>query len=206
MSLDGEERPIFVKKIPPPPPPGHGGAWKVAYADFVTAMMAFFLLLWLLNATTADQKQGVANYFEPSGALRGSSGSGGVFGGVSMSDPGVEQQPAETEERTVGSESQVEKACDNIVVNEISSSDSTAVQINDTLNVNTISSSDSTEVTVEDGLNEVYGPFDSWDAANDYIDEEDLDAAFVSEVTIVEKSDDDDEDDEDEEWDDNEDD
>ena len=108
MSLEGEERPIFVKKIPPPPPPGHGGAWKVAYADFVTAMMAFFLLLWLLNATTADQKQGVANYFEPSGALRGSSGSGGVFGGVSMSDPGVEQQPAETEERTVGSESQVE--------------------------------------------------------------------------------------------------
>ena len=108
MSLEGEERPIFIKKIPPPPPPGHGGAWKVAYADFVTAMMAFFLLLWLLNATTADQKQGVANYFEPSGALRGSSGSGGVFGGVSMSDPGVEQQPAETEERTVGSESQVE--------------------------------------------------------------------------------------------------
>ncbi|MBO88367.1 MAG: chemotaxis protein MotB [Rickettsiales bacterium] len=108
MSLEGEERPIFVKKIPPPPPPGHGGAWKVAYADFVTAMMAFFLLLWLLNATTADQKQGVSNYFEPSGALRGSSGSGGVFGGVSMSDPGVEQQPAETEEKTVGSESQVE--------------------------------------------------------------------------------------------------
>jgi len=62
------------------------------------------------------------------------------------------------------------------------------------------------QATVEDGLNEVYGPFDSWDAANDYIDEEDLDAAFVSEVTIVEKSDDDDEDDEDEEWDDNEDD
>lgn len=62
------------------------------------------------------------------------------------------------------------------------------------------------QATVEDGLSEVFGPFDSWDAANDYIDEEDLDAAFVSEVTIVEKSDDDDEDDEDEEWDDNEDD
>ncbi|MBT4769679.1 MAG: chemotaxis protein MotB, partial [Rhodospirillaceae bacterium] len=43
----------------------HGGAWKVAYADFVTAMMAFFLLLWLLNATTEDQRQGLADYFSP---------------------------------------------------------------------------------------------------------------------------------------------
>ena len=39
----------------------HGGAWKVAYADFVTAMMAFFLLLWLLNATTEEQKMGISN-------------------------------------------------------------------------------------------------------------------------------------------------
>ncbi len=63
------------------------------------------------------------------------------------------------------------------------------------------------QATVEDGMSEVFGPFESWDVANDYIDEEDLDAAFVSEVTIVEKSDDDDdEDDDDEEWDDNEDD
>ncbi len=43
----------------------HGGAWKVAYADFVTAMMAFFLLLWLLNATSQEQKLGISNYFEP---------------------------------------------------------------------------------------------------------------------------------------------
>lgn len=43
----------------------HGGAWKVAYADFVTAMMAFFLLLWLLNATTEKQRQGLADYFNP---------------------------------------------------------------------------------------------------------------------------------------------
>ena len=44
----------------------HGGAWKVAYADFVTAMMAFFLLLWLLSATTEEQKLGIADYFAPS--------------------------------------------------------------------------------------------------------------------------------------------
>src|SRR4030095_8223992 len=43
----------------------HGGAWKVAYADFVTAMMAFFLLLWLLNAVTEGQKKGIAKYFRP---------------------------------------------------------------------------------------------------------------------------------------------
>jgi chemotaxis protein MotB len=44
----------------------HGGAWKVAYADFVTAMMAFFLLMWLLNATTEEQRKGIAEYFDPS--------------------------------------------------------------------------------------------------------------------------------------------
>ena len=43
----------------------HGGAWKVAYADFVTAMMAFFLLMWLLGATTERQRKGLANYFDP---------------------------------------------------------------------------------------------------------------------------------------------
>ena len=109
MSLtDEEERPIYIKKVPPPPPPAHGGAWKVAYADFVTAMMAFFLLLWLLNATTMEQKLGVSNYFEPTGAITGSSGSGSVFGGVSMTEDGVEKIPGETQEMTVGSDSQVE--------------------------------------------------------------------------------------------------
>ena len=47
----------------------HGGAWKVAYADFVTAMMAFFLLMWLLNATTERQRKGLADYFAPTIAV-----------------------------------------------------------------------------------------------------------------------------------------
>ena len=68
----------------------HGGAWKVAYADFVTAMMAFFLLLWLLNVTTQDQKQAIANYFDPTSASESTSGSGGVMGGTSMMSPGAE--------------------------------------------------------------------------------------------------------------------
>ena len=61
---------------------GHGGAWKVAYADFVTAMMAFFLLMWLLNATTEDQRKGLADYFSPNAVLsHNSSGTGQPFGG-----------------------------------------------------------------------------------------------------------------------------
>ena len=68
----------------------HGGAWKVAYADFVTAMMAFFLLMWLLNATTEAQRKGLADYFSPNNVLsRGSSGSGKPFGGSSAMDKGV---------------------------------------------------------------------------------------------------------------------
>jgi len=67
----------------------HGGAWKVAYADFVTAMMAFFLLLWLLNATTEEQKQGISDYFSPSTVSRSTGGAGGMLGGRTISSPGA---------------------------------------------------------------------------------------------------------------------
>ena len=63
----------------------HGGAWKVAYADFVTAMMAFFMLMWLLNATTEKQRKGIADYFSPSIPVNRISGGGeGAFGGNSV--------------------------------------------------------------------------------------------------------------------------
>src|SRR6478735_3033887 len=62
----------------------HGGAWKVAYADFVTAMMAFFLLMWLINTTTPEQKRGIADYFAPQSIAQTLSGSGGVLGGKVM--------------------------------------------------------------------------------------------------------------------------
>ena len=71
----------------------HGGAWKVAYADFVTAMMAFFLLLWLLNVTTSDQRQGIADYFSPAGVSHAPSGSGGVLGGLTITVPGTLVSP-----------------------------------------------------------------------------------------------------------------
>ena len=63
----------------------HGGAWKVAYADFVTAMMAFFMLMWLLNATTEKQRKGIADYFSPDVPINRISGGGdGAFGGSSV--------------------------------------------------------------------------------------------------------------------------
>jgi chemotaxis protein MotB len=67
----------------------HGGAWKVAYADFVTAMMAFFLLMWLINATTEAQRRGLADYFSPSNAFsRNNSGNGEPFGGRTPNEDG----------------------------------------------------------------------------------------------------------------------
>jgi len=89
-----EPRPIIVKKIIVEGHGGHhGGAWKVAYADFVTAMMAFFLLMWLLGATTEKQRKGLADYFTPTliQTKENSAGSNGMFGGDSMT--GKENYP-----------------------------------------------------------------------------------------------------------------
>ena len=73
---------VVIKKIKKGGHGGHhGGAWKVAYADFVTAMMAFFLLMWLINTTTPEQKRGIADYFAPQSIAQTVSGSGGVMGG-----------------------------------------------------------------------------------------------------------------------------
>ena len=78
----GDGGTIVIKRIEAGAHGHHGGAWKVAYADFVTAMMAFFLLMWLLNATTEEQRRGLADFFNPSNALAtGTSGIGQPFGG-----------------------------------------------------------------------------------------------------------------------------
>ena len=81
-------KPIIVKKITVVAGGHHGGAWKVAYADFVTAMMAFFLLMWLLGATTEKQRKGIADYFTPTlvNTKQGSAGSNGLLGGSSLTD------------------------------------------------------------------------------------------------------------------------
>ena len=89
MAVSGEA-PIIIKKVKKVVGGGHhGGAWKVAYADFVTAMMAFFLLMWLLNTTSPEQKQGIADYFAPASISSSTSGSGGILGGTSLGDDGA---------------------------------------------------------------------------------------------------------------------
>lgn len=75
-------QPIIKKKKKAAHAAAHSAAWKVAYADFVTAMMAFFLLLWLLNVTTDEQRLGIANYFLPTTADKTEHGSVGFSGGL----------------------------------------------------------------------------------------------------------------------------
>ena len=82
-----EPRPIIVRKIVAAAHAHrHGGAWKVAYADFVTAMMAFFLLLWLLGMTDEEKRKGIADYFTPTlvELKQNSAGSNGLLGGDSL--------------------------------------------------------------------------------------------------------------------------
>lgn len=76
-----EGQQIIIKRVKKVAGGHHGGAWKVAYADFVTAMMAFFLLLWLLNAVTEEQLTGISNYFAPTMASKSQSGAGAILGG-----------------------------------------------------------------------------------------------------------------------------
>ncbi|AHM03731.1 Flagellar motor rotation protein MotB [Roseibacterium elongatum DSM 19469] len=86
MAEGTNQRPIIIKRKKVVSGDGHhGGAWKVAYADFVTAMMAFFMLMWLLNATTEQQRKGIADYFSPTIPISRISGGGdGSFGGDSV--------------------------------------------------------------------------------------------------------------------------
>ena len=76
------DQPFVIKKVKKAEHAHHGGAWKIAYADFVTAMMAFFLLLWLMSMTTPEQKKGIADYFAPPNVSAANSGAGGVLGGT----------------------------------------------------------------------------------------------------------------------------
>jgi len=91
----GSDRPILIKKVKKVSGGGHhGGAWKVAYADFVTAMMAFFLLMWLINTTSPEQKRGIADYFAPASVSETTSGSGGILGGTALGEDGAKSNGA----------------------------------------------------------------------------------------------------------------
>ncbi len=89
-SGNGKARPIIIRREESSGGGHHGGAWKVAYADFVTAMMAFFLVMWLINATTEDQRKGLADYFSPTNLMsHNSSGTGKPFGGKTAFENGA---------------------------------------------------------------------------------------------------------------------
>jgi chemotaxis protein MotB len=91
------ERPIIIKKVKGGGGHAHhGGAWKVAYADFVTAMMAFFLLMWLINTTSPEQKRGIADYFAPASVSETTSGSGGILAGTALGVDGAKQNGSQS--------------------------------------------------------------------------------------------------------------
>ncbi len=105
-------KPVVIKKVKKVIGGGHhGGAWKVAYADFVTAMMAFFLLMWLINTTSPEQKRGIADYFAPASVSRSSQGSDGLLGGTAFQEDGarasgsnrkIDEESAEASQRAKG--------------------------------------------------------------------------------------------------------
>ena len=98
--MAGDNAPV-IKRIKKVTAGGHhGGAWKVDYADFVTAMMAFFLLMWLINTTTPEQKRGIADYFAAQNVAKTTSGAGGVLGGAAFGVDGA---------RAAGSNTTIEK-------------------------------------------------------------------------------------------------
>jgi len=87
--MASNEQPFIIKRVKKAAHAHHGGAWKIAYADFVTAMMAFFLLLWLISMTTPEQKKGLADYFAPPNVSESNSGAGGVMGGTAFTEQGA---------------------------------------------------------------------------------------------------------------------
>lgn len=99
--MSNDVRPIIIKKKVVKAAGHHGGAWKVAYADFVTAMMAFFLLMWLINATTEEQRGGIADYFSPSVPMSETSATAdGIMSGDSITSSEDLADDATDEEMT----------------------------------------------------------------------------------------------------------
>ena len=99
---------IIVKKVRKAAHAHHGGAWKIAYADFVTAMMAFFLLMWLISMTTQEQKEGLAEYFAPGAVSPSTSGAGGILWGTALDNSG--SKPLAPREVVMGAAKQDDRA------------------------------------------------------------------------------------------------
>ncbi|SDD47794.1 chemotaxis protein MotB [Paracoccus isoporae] len=100
---------VLIRRVQPAQEPAHhGGAWKVAYADFVTAMMAFFLLMWLLDATTEKQREGLADYFNPTVVRQSSGSEGGDRGRGEPAGPPAEPASADAAARLAEMERRIQ--------------------------------------------------------------------------------------------------
>ena len=101
MADDKSTQAIIIKKIKKSGHASHGGAWKIAYADFVTAMMAFFLLLWLLSSVSQEQLEGISNYFAPVSVSSTQSGGGDILGGATITVEGSAQSSTSRDSVTI---------------------------------------------------------------------------------------------------------
>lgn len=101
-----EQRPIIIKRIKKAAHAHHGGSWKVAYADFVTAMMAFFLLMWLMGFTTEGERKAISDYFQSPSAIQGKGGSSTslIDMGKGMDAPRTSQKKPNQETTAVSTE------------------------------------------------------------------------------------------------------
>jgi chemotaxis protein MotB len=112
MPIDDKKQPIIVRKKHGGHAGGHGGSWKVAYADFVTAMMAFFLLMWLLGSTSQAQREGIAEWFQNPAAPQGAGGASTSmiqFGGA-LEVPRGEGDPFKNARVETAEDTQADKA------------------------------------------------------------------------------------------------
>lgn len=101
------QRPIIIRRVIKKGHGHHGGAWKVAYADFMTAMMAFFLLLWLLSTTDEEKLKGIAEFFTPSVIPLTNIGGEGVADGSSFSEEDLYGEAVPKEQFAEGDEASV---------------------------------------------------------------------------------------------------
>lgn len=124
---------IIIKRVKKVQHGGHGGAWKIAYADFVTAMMAFFLLMWLINAATEDTKKGIAEYFTTTiVTFKDSGGAQGMMEGQNQQSPNntsIEQDPIDDMEYNTLNDTTPKNVIKTIVDAQLLSTENTAREI-----------------------------------------------------------------------------
>ena len=130
---------IIIKRVKKIHHGGHGGAWKIAYADFVTAMMAFFLLMWLINAASEDTKKGIAEYFTTAiVTFKDSSGADGMMSGQnyqSVDNSTIEPEPLDDVEYNVLNSAVNKKTTQAILEQQLFPDENTASEMGEKLGV-----------------------------------------------------------------------